>query len=171
MTVQEAQNARRPQLQAELGAAACAQPSRYTPDPDEWFRRDGESKDKWRTRRAALLEICERCPVRAACHELALRDGEGEARWDDRVRGGAHGTQLYRERLDQEQRLIEARQADAAPGREQATYLGEVQRLHTAARTMQDRTLACGPSAHWASAQLSILHQARRTAVGWGAAA
>ncbi|MFE6885845.1 hypothetical protein [Streptomyces sp. NPDC057702] len=170
MTVQEARAARRPKLEAELEAAVCAQQT--NPAPGDWFRRDGEGGAEWRKRRAQLLVICQGCPARIACHELALREGDGDRRRDDRVRGGAHGTQLYRARLAQEDRLEQARREDEELTLRQDTRARGMRRLlEEACRATTRPAVVSSRVAHQASAELAERARARRVETGWGAVA
>ncbi|MGW3747088.1 WhiB family transcriptional regulator [Streptomyces sp. NPDC005146] len=104
MTSTHARHTRRAVLQSAIDAGArCA-----TADPDLWFRSDGEPQITWQARRAEAIRVCTGCPVRAACEELALRDGDGNHRVDDMVRGGLSGTQLAAARTAEADRLTAA---------------------------------------------------------------
>ncbi|WP_327129655.1 WhiB family transcriptional regulator [Streptomyces sp. NBC_01727] len=95
-------------LQSTVDAGArCA-----TADPDLFFRTDGEPQITWQARRAEAIRVCTGCPVRAACEELALRNGDGNTRVDDMVRGGLSGTQLAAARTAQADRLAAVVNAD-----------------------------------------------------------
>lgn len=108
MTSAQARQTRRAVLQAAVDASAgCA-----GADPDLFFRTDNESQITWQARRADAIRICTGCPVRAACEELALRDGDGRADVDDMVRGGLTGPELAAVRARQAQRLTAAVDAD-----------------------------------------------------------
>lgn len=108
MTSTQARHTRRAVLQSAIDAGArCA-----TADPDLFFRTDGEAQITWQARRAEAIRVCTGCPVRAACEELALRDGDGNHRVDDMVRGGLSGNQLAAARAVQAERLAAAVDAD-----------------------------------------------------------
>ncbi|MFD8118614.1 WhiB family transcriptional regulator [Streptomyces microflavus] len=90
MTSTTARHLRRAVLQAAVDSgAACTGMSL-----DVFFRGDGETDIEWAPRRTTALRICAGCPVRAACEELALRDGEGGPDADEVVRGGLIGPEL-----------------------------------------------------------------------------
>ncbi|WUW26983.1 WhiB family transcriptional regulator (plasmid) [Streptomyces sp. NBC_01463] len=113
MTSTQAQHTRRAALQAAVDAGAlCAQPGAPV---DAFFRADDEPLRSWNKRRKAALAFCGACPVRAACHELALREGDGRAHTEDMVRGGSSGSALAAERSKQAQRLKAAVAADGEP--------------------------------------------------------
>ncbi|WP_406409513.1 WhiB family transcriptional regulator [Streptomyces sp. NBC_01643] len=108
MTSTQARHTRRAVLQSAIDAGArCA-----TADPDLFFRADGEPQITWQARRAEAIRVCNGCPVRAACQELALRNGDGNHRVDDMVRGGLSGTELAAARTAQANRLTAAVDAD-----------------------------------------------------------
>jgi WhiB family redox-sensing transcriptional regulator len=108
MTSTQARHTRRAVLQSAIDAGArCA-----TSDPDLRFRADGEPQITWQARRAEALRVCTGCPVRAACEELALRNGDGNHRVDDMVRGGLSGTHIAAARTAQADRLAAAVDAD-----------------------------------------------------------
>ncbi|WP_030927527.1 WhiB family transcriptional regulator [Streptomyces sp. NRRL B-24720] len=108
MTSALARHTRRAVLQSAIDASAhCA-----TADPDLWFRTDGEPQIAWQARRAEAIRVCNGCPIRAACEELALRDRDGNPRVDDMVRGGLSGTQLAAARTTQANRLTAVVDAD-----------------------------------------------------------
>ncbi|MFD5065641.1 WhiB family transcriptional regulator, partial [Streptomyces sp. NPDC058394] len=71
------------------------------------------SPTTWAAQQAGAQKFCERCPVRPACEELALRDGIGDRGSDDLVRGGRTGQQLAIDReIRQPARLAAATAAD-----------------------------------------------------------
>ncbi|WP_327372308.1 WhiB family transcriptional regulator [Streptomyces sp. NBC_01217] len=108
MTSTQARHTRRAVLQAAVDASArCA-----AADPDQWFREDNEPQMTWQARRAEAIRVCTGCPARAACEELALRNGDGNSRVDDMVRGGLSGTELAAVRTAQAERLAAAVDAD-----------------------------------------------------------
>ncbi|MGW3765920.1 WhiB family transcriptional regulator [Streptomyces sp. NPDC005131] len=107
MTSNQARHTRRAVLQSAIDAGArCA-----TADPDLWFRTDDEPQITWQARRAEAIRVCTGCPVRAACEELALRNGDDNHRVDDMVRGGLSGT-LAAARTAEADRLTAAVDAD-----------------------------------------------------------
>lgn len=107
MTSSTARHLRRAVLQAAVDAgAACAGMGL-----DIFFRGD-ETDVEWRPRRTTALRICAGCPVRAACEELALRDGEGDPEADEIVRGGLTGPELAAARDAHAVRLAVAVDAD-----------------------------------------------------------
>lgn len=110
LTVLAAQEQRLPQLQKEVAAGAwCASTGPEIPAPDDWFRRDGEPAYPWLRRRKQLVAACGACPVRAACEESALRQGDGvHPVGADMVRGGRTAMELHRARTKQASRLAAA---------------------------------------------------------------
>ncbi|MER6917083.1 hypothetical protein ABT354_36045 [Streptomyces sp. NPDC000594] len=96
---------RRPSLQAQLAAGAVC----TTSVADDWFRRFREPAALWYVRVARFRRVCEACPARAACLELALRDREGmdlNRGDDDMVRAGLTTVEL-RELGTEHQRDLE----------------------------------------------------------------
>ncbi|MET9425726.1 WhiB family transcriptional regulator [Streptomyces sp. NPDC006540] len=108
MTPTQARHARRAVLQAAVDTAAMCPGA----DPELFFRGDREPQITWQARRNEAQRLCSACPVRAACEELALRDGDGRLDVDDMVRGGLTGPELAAIRADQDQRLAAAVDAD-----------------------------------------------------------
>ncbi|WP_327270782.1 WhiB family transcriptional regulator (plasmid) [Streptomyces sp. NBC_01218] len=177
MTSTQARHTRRAVLQAAVDAGArCA-----TADPDLFFRGDDELDTDWQARRSEAIRICTGCPMRAACEELALRNGEGEADTDELVRAGLTGPELAAARDRQAVRLAAATAADRdTEGQELDRLVAELRSeaitspdsarygtvrstaLRTAAQTDRLRTLA---------AQIRQIRTARRTRTGWGVAA
>ncbi|MFB7313168.1 WhiB family transcriptional regulator [Streptomyces sp. NPDC056192] len=108
MTSTQARKTRRAVLQSAIDAGArCA-----TADPDLWFRSDSEPQITWQARRVEAIQVCTGCPVRAACEELALRDGDGNHHVDNMVGGGLSGTQLAAARTAKSDRLTAVVGAD-----------------------------------------------------------
>jgi WhiB family redox-sensing transcriptional regulator len=106
-----ARRARRPVLRAAVDAGArCGDRDRYR---DLLDRNSRSSPTMWAAQQASAQKFCERCPVRPACEELALRDGIGDRASDDLVRGGRTGQQLAIDReIRQPARLAAATAAD-----------------------------------------------------------
>lgn len=177
MTSTQARHTRRAVLQSAVDAGArCA-----TADPDLWFRTDGEPQITWQARRAEAIRVCTGCPVRAACEELALRDGDGNHRVDDMVRGGLSGTELATARAAQAERLAVAVDADRDAERRRLNDL--TVRLQTEALANPDKKTFGEriPAARVQAAQnhlirslanqISDIRTARRARAGWGVAA
>ncbi|MER5988848.1 transcription factor WhiB [Streptomyces sp. NPDC001787] len=173
MTATQARGARRAVLQAAVDAGVdCG-------NVDDWFRADDESTAAWEPRRTAALRTCSECPVRAACEELALRDGDGEHGEDEMVRAGYTGPELAAIRDHQADRLAAAIDADRdTEGRTLDTLTAE---LHHAATKNPDRSGGSRRSAESQTAQNALVRSlaaqvreirtARRTRAGWGTAA
>ncbi|MFB7049673.1 WhiB family transcriptional regulator [Streptomyces microflavus] len=107
MTSTTARHLRRGVLQAAVDAGAVC-----TGMSLDVFFRGAETDIEWRPRRTTALRICAGCPVRAACEELALRDGEGDPDADEIVRGGLTGPELAAARDAHAVRLAVAVDAD-----------------------------------------------------------
>ncbi|MFD3782098.1 WhiB family transcriptional regulator [Streptomyces sp. NPDC058612] len=177
MTSTQARRMRRPVLQAAIDAGAkCVQA-----DPELFFRADGESPATWQAQRAEAIRFCHGCPVRTACEELALRDGDGNSRVDDLVRGGRSGSELVALRERQAQRLGAAIAADEASDMQWKTLTDIAVELNREARRMPTRS---GGMPHQAelmkqqnerigelAAKLAVVRTARRARTGWEAAA
>ncbi|MFI5621485.1 WhiB family transcriptional regulator [Streptomyces sp. NPDC051567] len=170
MTSLQARHTRRAVLQAAIDSGARCTPA----DADLFFRADGEHQADWQLRRADAVRLCAGCPVRAACAELALRDGDGNQLVDELVRGGLAGTELATLREDQAVRLAAAVAADRdTEGRLLDTLAGE---LRTEARRSPDpRVPARGAAQHQRirtlADQIHEIRTARRARAGWGVAA
>jgi WhiB family transcriptional regulator, redox-sensing transcriptional regulator len=109
-----------PEEPARDTGALCGPDTPGSPAPDDWFRGDKENALIWRRRTAHLQTVCAACPVRAACEESALRQGEGSTRKDaDMVRGGRTGRELYQARQKHAKRLEAARAEDERTAREE----------------------------------------------------
>ncbi|MFF1560991.1 WhiB family transcriptional regulator [Streptomyces sp. NPDC058279] len=177
MTSTEVRRMRRPVLQAAIDAGAkCVQA-----DADLFFRADGEPPATWQAQRAEAIAFCHGCPVRAACEELALRDGDGNDRVDDLVRGGRSGSELAALRELQTQRLKAAISADEASDQEWSELTTLAVELGSEARRMPTRS---GGMPHQAellrqqneriaelAAKLAVVRTARRARTGWEVAA
>ncbi|MCX5115191.1 WhiB family transcriptional regulator [Streptomyces sp. NBC_00378] len=102
-----ARRTRRPVLQAAIDAGArCS-------GRNVLFNRNDVPPAIWAAQQASARQVCGRCPVRAACEELALRDGAGDRASDDLVRGGRTGQELAVDReIRQPSRLAAATAAD-----------------------------------------------------------
>ncbi|MET9656819.1 WhiB family transcriptional regulator [Streptomyces sp. NPDC006510] len=83
--------ARRAVLQAAVDTSARCGDQRYR---DLFDRNPLSSPATWSVQQAAARQICTGCPVRAACEELALRDGIGDRSSSNLVRGGRTGQEL-----------------------------------------------------------------------------
>ncbi len=177
MTSTQARRMRRLLLQAAIDAGArCTQA-----DPDLFFRADGEPPATWQAQRVEAIGFCHGCPVRAACEELALRDGDGNDRVDDLVRGGRSGSELVALRELQAQRLAAAIAADEASDQEWKKLTDLAVKLGREARRMPTRS---GGMPHQAellrqqneriaelAAKLAVVRTVRRARTGWEVAA
>ncbi|MGW8863336.1 WhiB family transcriptional regulator [[Kitasatospora] papulosa] len=177
MTSTQARHTRRAVLQAAVDAGShCA-----TADPDLFFRADDEGLAAWRSRRTEAIRLCTGCPVRAACEELALRDGDGRPDADEMVRAGLTGRELAAIRAAHAERLTAAVDADRdTEGRQLDTLTTRLQ--HEAAtnpdsnrnggvRSIAARTAAQNDRLRALSAQIRQIRTARRARAGWGVAA
>ncbi|MGW5295913.1 WhiB family transcriptional regulator [Streptomyces bacillaris] len=177
MTSTTARHLRRGVLQAAVDAgAACT-----SLDIDAYFRRDGETDIEWAPRRTAALRTCAACPVRAACEELALRDGEGDPDADEIVRGGLTGPELAAARDAHAVRLAVANAADRDT---EGSLLDDLMaQRHALATTSTERTRngkRIPPAIvqqeqnikiRTLSVQIAQARSARRARAGWGVAA
>ncbi|MCX4451546.1 WhiB family transcriptional regulator [Streptomyces sp. NBC_01789] len=178
MTSTQARHTRRAVLQAVLdaGARRC-----IDADPDIWFRADDESDEEWQARRTQAIRLCTGCPVRAACEELALRDGDGRTDADDMVRAGLTGPELAAVRTAQAVRLAAANAADRdTEQRELHDLVAQVQREAAStldrkadgvrvptARTQAEQNVLV----HMLTARIREIRTARRARTGWEVAA
>ncbi|RLV64250.1 transcription factor WhiB [Streptomyces sp. CBMAI 2042] len=148
---------------------------------DAFFRGDGETDIEWAPRRTAALRVCAGCPVRAACEELALRDGEGAPDVDEFVRGGLTGPELAAARVAHAVRLAVAVDADRdTEGSQLDTLMAQ---RHVVATTSTERVrdgkrvpAAVVQQEHNVqiqslSLQIAKVQTARRVRAGWGVAA
>ncbi|MET9394685.1 WhiB family transcriptional regulator [Streptomyces sp. NPDC048219] len=145
-----------------------------TNDVDAFYRRDEELDEQWHARRDdTIAKYCARCPIAAACLELALR--YPEAPQDLAVRGGiTEEDQLALADMEAE-RLAAARERDRAP------YEQRTMRLHAARQVLGLARSHIGLSVKpeyrnknhaELSAAVSKLEQLRknhRRATGWAA--
>ncbi|MGW5353399.1 hypothetical protein ACWERV_23170 [Streptomyces sp. NPDC004031] len=169
------QEQRLPQLlDATLAGALCASTAPGIPAAADWYRGDDEPAVEWEFRRKDLLSVCEACPVRAACEESALRQGEGsQRRYEDMVRGGRTGPELYQARQDQAGRLAVARTEDARAAREEK----ELHRLTVQLRLLTLKHRDSRSDSHVSSKiretarELRAIRAARRSRSGWSNAA
>lgn len=179
MTSTQARHTRRAVLQAAVDGYARCRGADI--DVDLFFRGDGEQHTTWQARRTEALCFCAGCPVRAACEELALRDGEGRADRDDMVRGGRTGAGLAAARTAQAVRLSAAVDADRdTEGRLLDRLTVE---LSVAATADTDRTVhgrrvppaqvleQQNTRVRALASQIAQIRTARRARAGWGVAA
>ncbi|MEU5137028.1 WhiB family transcriptional regulator [Streptomyces californicus] len=163
------QELRTPQLRQAMKYSIC-----LTADPDisHFYQEDEEPDGDWHRRRAQTVrDHCLVCPVRVACAELALREGDTIG-----IRGGLHPEKLKRrlamerERLDQalaeDQRTSEDQQARMAASREvqrlAGQYLGtsgkpekrseNIKKIRQAARQRDELVTSHRLSAGWTTA-------------------
>ncbi|WUT01716.1 WhiB family transcriptional regulator (plasmid) [Streptomyces sp. NBC_00708] len=177
MTSTQARHTRRAVLQAVVDAGTRCN----SVDPELWFRADEEPDTEWHPRRAQAIRICTGCPVRAACEELALRDGDGQPDADDMVRAGLTGPELAAVRTVQAVRLAAAVAADRdTEQRELHDLLAQVQseavstldrkvdgvRVPTARVQAEQNVLV-----HMLTARIREIRTARRARTGWEVAA
>ncbi|MGW0669798.1 WhiB family transcriptional regulator [Streptomyces sp. NPDC002746] len=176
MTSTQARHTRRAVLQAAVDANARC----HGADLDLFFRGDREHHTTWQARRTAALRLCAGCPARAACEELALRDGDGRDQ-DDMVRGGRTGPELTAARTTQTLRLAAAVDADRdTEGRHLDQLTVALRRTATAVtdRTVQGRRIPPTQAQEQQNtrvrelaAQIRQIRTARRVRTGWGVAA
>ncbi|MFD4974612.1 WhiB family transcriptional regulator [Streptomyces sp. NPDC058424] len=175
MTPDQARQSRRAVLQAAVDtAAACT-----TLDPDAFFRADREHQITWQARRADAIRVCTGCPVRAACEELALRDGDGRADVDDMVRGRLTGPELAAVRTRQADRLAAAIDADRdTEGKHLDDLTAELQRTVLknpdkagGHRTADRAQTAQNTKVRLLAGQIRVIRTSRRARAGWKAAA
>ncbi|MCX4971253.1 WhiB family transcriptional regulator [Streptomyces sp. NBC_00654] len=165
MTSTQARHTRRAVLQSVVDAGArCA-----SSDLEMWFRGDDEPDADWQTRRTAAQRVCIGCPVRAACEELALRSGDGEADVDELVRAGLTGPELAAVRVDQAVRLA------VAVDRDRDTEGRLLEDLSVELQTQAGRSPDTDQRRHEQhlrlralSASIRRIRTARRARTGWG---
>ncbi|MEW2068328.1 WhiB family transcriptional regulator [Streptomyces sp. NPDC007346] len=179
MTSITARHLRRGVLQAAVDAGAAC--TGTDTDTDAFFRGDGETDIEWAPRRTAALRTCAACPVRAACEELALRNGEGDPDADEIVRGGLTGPELAAARDAHAVRLAVAVAADRDT---EGSLLDDLMaRRHALATSSTERTrdgkrippaiVQQEQNAGIRALNLNIVQArtARRARAGWGVAA
>ncbi|MFE9137837.1 WhiB family transcriptional regulator [Streptomyces sp. NPDC007355] len=145
-----------------------------TNDVDAFYRRDEEPDEQWHARREdTIARYCARCPIAAACLELALR--YPEAPQDLAVRGG----------VTEEKQLAladtEAKRLAAARARDRAPYEQWAMRLHAARQVLGLARSYIGLSVkpedrnknhaelRTAVSELERLRSDHRRATGWAA--
>ncbi|MGW1162555.1 WhiB family transcriptional regulator [Streptomyces sp. NPDC002519] len=120
-----AQELRTPQLRRAMKYSVCLATD---PDIGHFYQDDGEADTDWRRRRARTVrDHCSVCPVRAACAELALREGDTAG-----IRGGLTPERLKRRLAEERLRLDAAVTEDhraAQKQKERIAAAHEVQRL------------------------------------------
>ncbi|MER5556341.1 WhiB family transcriptional regulator [Streptomyces sp. NPDC002793] len=176
MTSTQARHTRRAVLQAAVDAGARCTGM----DLDLWFRADDEPDTDWHARCLEAIRLCTGCPMRAACEELALRNGDGEADADDLVRAGLTGPELAAVRTAQAERLALAVDADRdTEGRQLDTLMAQ---LHAEASLNPDssrnggrraialRTSTQNHRLRTLATQIRQIRTVRRTRNGWGVA-
>ncbi|WP_327713747.1 WhiB family transcriptional regulator (plasmid) [Streptomyces sp. NBC_00464] len=174
MTSTQARHTRRAVLQSALDTGARC----FGADPDNWFRADREPYIEWQARRAEAVRFCAGCPVKAACEELALRNGDGDADADDLVRGGRTGQELAAMRAAQAESLAAAGDADQdTEQRELRNLTVLVQKEVTSSldRQKDGRRLPASQVqaeqnqlVQMLTARIGDVRSARRARIGWG---
>jgi WhiB family redox-sensing transcriptional regulator len=175
LAVLAARQQRLPQLLAAVDAGALCGPG--APDslaPDAWFRRHKEEAVDWSRRVAHLKTVCAACPVRAACEESALRQGEGSTCKDvNMVRGGRTAAELYEASQRHAKRLAAARAEDERTAREEKELRRlacELRRLALVHRDSRSDSRVSDDIRETAQ-QLREARAARRARSGWRTAA
>jgi hypothetical protein len=164
-----ARELRKPQLRRALEHSVCYAAG---PDPNGFYREDGEPDPAWRRRRAATIrDHCAVCPVRAACAELALRDEDTHG-----VRGGLTEEKLELRLKSERSRLEAARAEDTRIARTQAERIraaADVQRLALMylGSVPQDKRDANNAAVRAAVQRRNALVAAHRADAGWTEAA
>ncbi|RCH65585.1 transcription factor WhiB [Streptomyces sp. SDr-06] len=181
MTSAQARQTRRAVLQAVIDCMArCTGVG--SPAPDFFFRGDDEPIGEWRQHRDEAIAVCTACPARAACRELALRDGDGyvpATTRDDMVRGGLSNSELVAARREESASI---RAAVAADRDSEWTRLVGLSRTLTvraaqgADRIDGQRRPDAAQAAHnkeirALAGQIHEIRTARRARTGWGEAA
>jgi len=172
---EDIQEQRLPQLLDTVARRAlCASPAPGIPAPDDWYRGDGEPLIEWRRRRGQLLTVCAACPVRPACEESALRQGEGTDRADsDMVRGGRTAAELYDARTTQARRLDAAAEEDDRARREEQLLRTLMVRLREQALVHQTpkNTKQNNIEVRGTVQAIATVRTVRRGRAGWSSAA
>jgi hypothetical protein len=113
-----AQELRTPQLRQAMKYSVCLTAD---PDVDRFYQEDGESDADWRRRRAQTVrDHCSVCPVRAACAELALREGDTVG-----IRGGLNPEKLKRRLVMERDRIHQALAEDQRAAHELQRLAGQ----------------------------------------------
>lgn len=168
------QEQRLPQLLDDVARGAlCASAAPGIPKPDDWYRDEDEDGLAWRSRSTGLFSVCAACPVRAACAEAALRQGEGSPRrGEEMVRAGMTGAQLHAARVAQTERLADARREDDRARSERLAIQDVAARLHGRLLLEQNAVPEYSNSRIRGLADdLAGLRAARRRRAGWNTAA
>ncbi|WLQ69194.1 MULTISPECIES: transcription factor WhiB [Streptomyces] len=177
MTSTQARHTRRAVIQAAVDSSAA----RAGGDPDLYFCADDQGLAAWQARRTEAIRLRTGCPVRAACEELALRDGDGRPDTDEMVRAGRTGRELAAHRAAHTERLAAAVDADRdTEGRRLDTLTTQLQ--HEAStnpdssrnggpRAIALRTAAQNDRLRTLSAQIHQIRAARPARAGWAVAA
>ncbi|MGW1616414.1 WhiB family transcriptional regulator [Streptomyces sp. NPDC002285] len=161
---------RQPQLTEALLLGRCSN----TNDVDAFYQRDQEPDEQWHGRRErTIATYCARCPISAACLELALR--YPEAPQDLAVRGGIAEEDQLALAEAQSERLEAARAQDRAPSEQRAMRLEAARLVQGLARSHIG--LSVKPKARHKNhtelrAAVSLLDRLRddhRRATGWAA--
>lgn len=165
-----AQHLRTPQLRQTMKYSVC-----LTADPDigHFYQEDEEPDTDWRRRRAQTVrDHCAVCPVRAACAELALREGDTAG-----IRGGLTPEKLKRRLVMERDRLDQALAQDQhAAQRQQARIAAarEVQRLagqYLGTSVRPEKRLENIENVREAARHRNALVAVHRHCAGWTAAA
>ncbi|MDX5563316.1 WhiB family transcriptional regulator [Streptomyces sp. ID05-04B] len=145
-----------------------------TNDVDAFYRRDEEPDEQWHARREdTIAKYCARCPIAAACLELALR--YPEAPQDLAVRGGATEEDQLALADTEAERLAAARARDRAPYEQRTMRLHAARQVLGLAQTLIG--LSVKPEARnknhaelrAAVSELKQLRSDHRRATGWAA--
>ncbi|MEU7075725.1 WhiB family transcriptional regulator [Streptomyces narbonensis] len=165
-----AQELRTRQLRQAMKYSVCLATD---PDPNHFYQQDEEPDADWHRRGAQTVrDYCSVCPVRAACAELALREGD-----TDGIRGGLTPEKrmrrlaMERDRLDralaEDQRAAQEQQARIDAAREvqrlASQYLGSSGKPHNRQQNLENIRQA-------AQRRQELVASHRRTA-GWTVAA
>ncbi|MFJ6438238.1 WhiB family transcriptional regulator [Streptomyces sp. NPDC091416] len=158
------------QLSEALLLGSCS----TTNDVDAFYRRDQEPDEEWHARRDdTIAKYCARCPIAAACLELALR--YPEAPEDLAVRGGvSEENQLARADTEAD-RLDAARAQDLAPSAQRAKRMDaalqvlELARSHIGLSVKPEDRTKNHAKLRTAVSELDQLRTDHRRATGWAA--
>ncbi|MFE9121526.1 WhiB family transcriptional regulator [Streptomyces sp. NPDC007172] len=165
-----AQQLRAPHLRRAITHSVC---HTVQPDVDNFYQEDGEPDADWQQRQARTVrDHCTVCPVRAACAELALRDGDTVG-----VRGGLDPQKLTRRLAAETTRLERARATDERATDEQRARIAagaEVQKLsgqYIGTSVRPEKRLENIKNIREAARRRTELVTAHRRAAGWTVAA